>query len=47
MGDVPALAALPGHLLVLVVELSEELRRFLLVSSGQLLQLLELTPLLL
>lgn len=43
----PALAALPGHLLVLVVELSQELGGFLLVPPHQLLQLFELPPLLL
>lgn len=43
----PALAALSGHLLVLVVELSEELGGFLLVPPHQLLQLLKLPALLL
>lgn len=43
----PALAALSGHLLVLVVELSEELGGFLLVPPHQFLQLFELPPLLL
>ena len=43
----PALAALPGRLLVLVVELSEELGGFLLVPPHQLLQLFKLTSLLL
>lgn len=44
---IPALAALSGRLLILVVDLSEELRRFLLMSSHQLLQLFKLTLLLL
>lgn len=44
---VPALAALSGRLLVLVVDLSEELGGFLLVPPHQLLQLFELTSLLL
>lgn len=44
---IPALAALSGRLLVLVVDLSEELRRFLLMPSHQLLQLFKLTLLLL
>lgn len=42
----PALAALPGGLLVLVAEVSEELGGLLLVSPHQLLQLLKLTSLL-
>ena len=44
---VPALAALSGCLLVLAVELSQQLRGFLLVPPHQLLQLLELASLLL
>lgn len=44
---VPALAALSGHLLVLVVELSEELGGFLLMPPHQLLQLFKLASLLL
>lgn len=45
--EAPALAALPGCLLVLVVEFPQELRGFFLVPPHQLLQLLELTSLLL